>query len=148
MELARQLIDATNPDMTRFKDRGGKIVGYFGWADTALNPQRNIGYYEDVMATVGRDETRSFYRLFMVPGMDHCRGGLGIDRLDAITPLVNWVEGGTPPERLVASRVQEGEVTLTRPLCPYPESARYNEGGRPNEAASFVCASPERSATQ
>ena len=148
MEFARHMLDAIEPDMTRFKDRGGKILGYFGWADQALNPQRNVDYYEDVMATIGRDETRSFYRLFMIPGMAHCRGGLGVDRFDAMTALVNWVEGGTPPERLLASRVEEDRVTMTRPLCPYPEFARYQEGGSPNEAASFVCASPEASTTQ
>jgi feruloyl esterase len=78
-------------------------------------------------------------RLLLVPGMFHCRGGIGVDRIDALTPLLNWVEGGTPPERIVAGRMEGGKVVRTRPLCPYPQTARYNGSGSLDDAASFAC---------
>ena len=87
-------------------------------------------------------ETRDFFRLYMVPGMFHCRGGLGVIQFDAFTRLVNWVEGGETPERIDAARVVEGEVELTRPLCPYPQVARYKGSGNPNDAANFSCVEP------
>ena len=96
------MLDARNPDLSEFKSRGGKIVMYFGWADTALSPMMGIDYYENVSAKMG-EGTRDFYRLFMVPGMFHCRGGFGPDRFDPMTPLINWVEGGVAPQRIEAS---------------------------------------------
>ncbi len=124
-----------------FRDRGGKILSYFGWADPALNPLMGIDYYERVSETIGPD-TSDFYRLFMVPGMFHCRGGRGADRFDAMTPLVEWVEGGRAPDRLTASRIDDGVLKMTRPLCPYPKIARYDGTGDPNDADSFRCEAP------
>lgn len=98
MELVHSMLDATNPDLSAFQHRGGKIIMYFGWADAALNPLMGLGYYEDVLATMGAD-TQDFFRLYMVPGMYHCGGGLGVDRIDAMTPLIDWVEGGPRPTR-------------------------------------------------
>ena len=137
----RQILDATDPELTVFRDRGGKILSYFGWADPALNPLMGIDYYERVSETIGPD-TSDFYRLFMVPGMFHCRGGRGPDRFDAMTPLVEWVEGGRVPDRLTASRIDDAVLKMTRPLCPYPEIARYDDTGDPNDADSFRCEAP------
>ncbi|WP_164186560.1 tannase/feruloyl esterase family alpha/beta hydrolase, partial [Stenotrophomonas maltophilia] len=81
---ARALLNATNPDLSRFRQRGGKLLVYFGWADTALPPQMGVDYYERALARNGPG-TPDFFRLFMVPGMFHCRGGLGTDRFDAMT---------------------------------------------------------------
>jgi feruloyl esterase len=78
-------------------------------------------------------------RLFLVPGMFHCRGGIGVDRIDALTPLLNWVEGGTAPERILGTRMEGGKVVRARPLCPYPQTARYNGSGSLDDAASFAC---------
>ena len=135
---ARALIDATDPDLTRFKGRGGKIVSYVGWADPALNPLMTVGYYESVMKTMGA-ATKDFYRMFMVPGMAHCGGGSGTATLDALTPLVQWVEKGTAPDTIAASRVVDGRVVRTRPLCPYPQTAIYKGSGSTDEAANFSC---------
>jgi hypothetical protein len=137
----RALLDATDPDLSAFASRGGKIVMYFGWADTALTPYMGIDYYEKVAARHGA-RTQDFMRLFLVPGMFHCRGGVGVDRLDALTPLLNWVEGGKAPAQITASRVEDGKVVRTRPLCPYPQVARYAGSGSLDEAGSFTCRDP------
>jgi feruloyl esterase len=134
----RRLLDATDPDLSRFKSRGGKIVHYAGWADTALTPLMTVNYYQQVSARMGA-ATRQFYRLFMVPGMFHCRGGFGTDRIDALTPLVNWVENGKAPERIVATRLEDGKLVRSRPLCPYPHTAHYAGSGNVDEAANFTC---------
>lgn len=137
------ILDARNADLSRFKARGGKIVMYFGWADTALNPLMGVDYYEKVSARFGAS-TMDFFRLFMVPGMAHCRGGVGTDQCDAFTALVEWVEKGAAPNQIVASQSKDGKTVRSRPLCPYPQVAKYNGTGNPNDAQSFACASPEK----
>jgi feruloyl esterase len=137
------ILDAKNPDLTRFKSRGGKIVMYYGWADTALNPLMGVDYYEKVSARFGASTT-DFFRLFMVPGMAHCRGGVGTDQCDFLTALVEWVEKGVAPAQITASQSRDGKVVRTRPLCPYPQVAKYKGTGSPDEAQSFTCANPEK----
>jgi hypothetical protein len=137
----RALLDARDPDLTEFKARGGRILMYFGWADTALSPLMGIDYYDQVTAKIG-PATRDFYRLFMVPGMFHCRGGFGPDRFDPMTPLINWVENGVAPPPIEAAQVEGGKTLRTRPLCPYPEVARYVGSGSLDDAASFTCRAP------
>ena len=141
MSAISAMLDATNPDLAAFKSRGGKIVMYHGLADTALTPYMGIDYYEQVKKTVG-PQTTDFMRLFLVPGMFHCRGGIGVDRIDALTPLINWVEGGKAPANLLGTRMEGGKVVRTRPLCPYPQTARYNGSGSLDDAASFACRDP------
>jgi feruloyl esterase len=143
IQWARTVLDATDPDLSRFKARGGKIVGYFGWADPALNPMMGVNYYESVMKTVG-PSTTDFYRLFMVPGMFHCGGGVGTSTFDSLTAVVEWVEKGVAPKSIAASRLVDGKPVRTRPLCPYPEVAKYKGSGSIDEAANFSCAAPER----
>jgi feruloyl esterase len=138
IQSARAIVDATDPDLSRFRDRGGKIVSYFGWADNALNAMMGVNYYESVQQTLG-PQTSDFYRLFMVPGMFHCGGGVGVSTFDALTPLVSWVEKGTAPASIPASRVVDGKTVRTRPLCPYPEVARYKGTGSIDEASNFAC---------
>ncbi len=118
------------------------MITYFGWADTALNPMMGVEYYEAVQAKMGATTTLDFYRLFMVPGMLHCRGGLGTGRIDALTPLVNWVEGNLAPAMIPAERVEAGEVTRSRPLCPYPKVARYGGSGSVDDSGNFACTIP------
>ncbi|MBI2739516.1 MAG: tannase/feruloyl esterase family alpha/beta hydrolase [Rhodospirillales bacterium] len=139
---ARALLNATNPDLNGLRTSGGKILMYFGWADTALPPVMAIDYYLKAVATNGL-ATPEFFRLFMVPGMFHCRGGVGPERFDAMTALINWVENGVAPATIVASQVDKGKVVRTRPLCPYPFVARYSGSGSPDEQASFACKAPE-----
>ncbi len=138
------LLNATNADLSRFRTRGGKILMYFGWADPALNPLMGVNYYERVRETMGAG-TGEFFRLFMMPGVLHCTGGLGPSAFDSITPLVEWVERGTRPDRLVASQRRGGKTLRTRPLCPYPLVAKHTDGGSQDDAASFVCAPPPSS---
>jgi feruloyl esterase len=135
---ARAALDATDPDLSRFKARGGKILSYFGWADPALNPLMGVRYYERVMERFGSQAT-DFYRLFMVPGMFHCRGGVGVSTFDALTPLVEWVERGVAPASIAAARIVSGSVVRTRPLCPHPQVARYRGSGSIDDQASFAC---------
>jgi hypothetical protein len=135
---AQALIDATDPDLSRFKARGGKILSYFGWSDPALNPLMGVSYYESVLKAMG-PSAKDFYRLFMVPGMLHCGGGAGTSTFDALTPLVEWVERGTAPAAIAASRVADGKVVRTRPLCPYPQTAIYKGSGSTDDAANFTC---------
>ena len=119
MVWIRQVLDATDPHLARYQNHGGKIVMYFGWADAGLNPRMGVEYYEQVSERMG-PSTSNFFPLFMVPGMFHCDGGVGVSAFDAMTPLVRWVEKAVVPERINGSRIIEGKTIRTRPLCPYP----------------------------
>lgn len=132
------LFSADDPDLSRFRARGGKLLMWHGWADHALMADRTIQYYHDVVHTMGRKKAESFVRLFLAPGMHHCAGGPGLNDFDSLTALENWVERGVAPERLIARHVGTG-VQRTRPLCSYPEVAVYRGKGDPNNAASFSC---------
>jgi hypothetical protein len=138
LDAFRALMDATNPDLTPFRRRGGKLLMYFGWADQLLPPMMGVNYYEAALKANGPD-TKDFFRFFTVPGMAHCRGGIGPDQFDAVTAIVNWVENGTAPESLKATQLEGGKVKRSRPLCPYPGVARYAGKGDVNDAASFSC---------
>jgi hypothetical protein len=133
--------DAKNPDLSKFHKRGGKLIMTYGWADSILQPLAGVNYYEQAVAKNGSD-TAGFFRLFMVPGMAHCGGGIGPDRNDAVTAVIDWVEKQTAPNSIVASRVVNNQVVRTRPLCPYPQVARYSGQGSIDEAASFRCVAP------
>jgi hypothetical protein len=141
MDELRQILDATDTDLSAFRRHGGKLVMYFGWADPQLNPRMGVEYYEQVTEKMGASTT-DFFRLFMVPGMFHCGGGVGTGVFDTATPLVKWVEASTAPERIEASRVVEGKVVRTRPLCNYPLVARYKGSGSIDEASNFSCVKP------
>jgi hypothetical protein len=136
-----KLADAKDPDLSKFKKEGGKLLMTYGWADTILQPMMGVNYYEQAMSKNG-PSTKDFFRLFMVPGMSHCSGGIGPDRHDPMTALINWVEKGKAPESMTASRVVNNQVVRTRPLCPYPQVARYKGTGSIDEAANFQCVAP------
>jgi len=142
MAAFSKMIDAINPDLSKVKKRGGKIIHYHGWADALVNPQMSVDYYESALKKMGDKQTKEFYKLYLVPGMFHCAGGVGCDRADWFTPLVEWVEKGVAPGALNGSRVEKGETVRTRPLCAYPEIARYNGQGDINKAENFTCATP------
>ena len=93
------------------------------------------------MAKNGKNTT-DFARLFMVPGMAHCSGGVGPDQNDAVTAVIDWVEKGVAPDSLVAKKIVNGQVTRSRPLCPYPQVARYRGQGSTDDAANFECKTP------
>jgi len=141
MQELRQILDATDTDLSAFRKRGGKLLMYYGWADPQLNPMMGVEYYEQVAAQMG-PSTGDFFRLFMAPGMFHCGGGVGPNVFDVATPLVHWVEANTPPDRIEASRTVAGKVVRTRPLCAYPLVARYKGSGSIDDAANFACVKP------
>ncbi len=114
---------------------------YFGWADPQLNARMGVEHYEQVVETMGAS-AGDFFRPFMAPGMFHCGGGVGTSQFDAATPVVQWVEGGTAQDRFEASRAVAGKVVRTRPLCAYPQVARYKGSGSIDEAANFTCVKP------
>ena len=134
---------AVEKDLTPFKTRGGKLISYTGWMDPVVPPQDTVAYYEGVTKTMGGPAaTRDFYRLFMAPGMGHCAGGPGPNQFDALGALEQWVEKGLAPATMVATHSTSGKVDRTRPLCPYPQVARYKGMGSIDEAANFSCVSP------
>ena len=136
-----KLADAKNPDLSAFKKSDGKLIMTYGWADSILQPMMGVNYYEQAVAKNG-PKTPDFFRLFMVPGMAHCGGGIGPDRHDPVTAIINWVEKGKAPDSMVASRVVNGKVERTRPLCAYPKVARYSGQGSVDDAANFNCVAP------
>src|SRR6185436_9863969 len=117
VERWSKLADAKDADLSRFRTRGGKLIMTFGWADQILQPAMGVNYYEAVVAKNGA-ATSDFARLFMMPGVAHCGGGVGPDRNDAVTAVIDWVEKDSAPDQLLASKVTEGKVVRTRPLCP------------------------------
>jgi feruloyl esterase len=133
-------VDAVDPNLRAFFARGGKLIQYHGWADPQIPPLHSVDYYQRVVETVGKVDDS--YRLFMVPGMAHCGGGTGPNQFNALAALERWKESGTAPERIEAYRVENGKVEITRPLCPYPEVARYTGVGSAKDAGNFVCAAP------
>jgi feruloyl esterase len=145
-ERTGEILDAIDPDLTEFRDRGGKLVLYHGWNDQVIFPEGSIDYYENVDDTLsskpgGAAENASdFFRLFMVPGMTHCRGGPGTDQFDAQAAVEAWVERGVAPASIEARHVEDGDATRTRPLCPYPQVARYDGSGDTDDTRNFVCA--------
>jgi len=137
-----RLADAQDTDLSEFRAQGGKVIMTYGWSDQILQPMMGVDYYERALAANGPD-AKDFIRLFMLPGMTHCAGGLGPDQNDAVTAVIDWVEAGAAPDRLEARKIINGEVTRSRPLCPYPELARYDGSGSINAASNFKCTSPE-----
>jgi hypothetical protein len=141
LERWGRIANANDPDLSRFRARGGKLIMTYGWADPILQPLAGVRYYERAVATNG-PKTTDFFRLFMVPGMAHCAGGVGPDQVDSVTAVIDWVEKESAPDSLVASKIVDGRVTRSRPLCPYPQVARYKGAGSSDEAANFVCRAP------
>ena len=131
-------VDATDPDLKKFKAHGGKLLLYAGWADTGITPKNTVEYYQSVSKKMGR-ETSDVARLFMVPGMGHCRGGDGPDTFDTIGTLEKWREQGQAPVTMAAKNLKSG---LSRPLCAYPQYAKYTGTGDLKDAANWSCVAP------
>jgi hypothetical protein len=149
-------LNSTDPDLTAFERRGGKLLMYHGWADAAIPAVNAVNYFDSVSKKMGAAKTGSFVRLYMVPGMGHCAGGSGpsafgqlatpdgdrFHNLDAA--LEAWVEQGSAPAEIIAAKYKTGDpktgAVRTRPLCPWPQTAKYKGTGSTDEAASFSCA--------
>ena len=134
-------MNATNPDMSKFFSHGGKLLLYHGWSDNQVPTLNTIKYFESVVKTIGgQKKAAEHVRLFLAPGMGHCGGGEGPSVFDKVGPLEQWVELGKAPGVIIASHVADGKVDRTRPLCPYPQVAKYKGAGSIDDAANFVCA--------
>jgi feruloyl esterase len=141
------LYDATDPDLTAFRNAGGKLIIWQGWADQGVSPYGTVAYYQAIQDHMGGlQATQQFARLFMFPGIYHCAAAFAPsdapDTFDLLTPLLNWTETGTAPAKVVASKSEDGAVVRTRPVFPYPEVAHYTGTGSINDAANFVGAPP------
>jgi hypothetical protein len=154
-KLARTL-NATDPNLNRYRAHGGKLILYHGWADAAIPSRNTVDYYESIVRTMGSKESASFVRLFMVPGMEHCSaGGAGVNMFvlnavpradadhDVAAAVERWVEQGIAPERIIAGKRKASgnaaEFSRTRPLCAWPKTAHYNGIGSTDDAANFTC---------
>ena len=129
-----------NPNLAPFRNHGGKIILWHGFADQLIMPEGTIDYYDDVVNTMreGYKHTQEFARLFMAPGVGHCGGG-GPTPQDPFSYVVKWVENGVAPDTILATQSLSDGTTRTRPLCPYPEVAVWTRHGSPDDAANFVC---------
>jgi feruloyl esterase len=158
------LMNATNPDLSRFAARGGKLILFHGWADAAVPPLNTIRYFDGVGAKMGEQRRGEFVRLFMAPGMQHCVGGPGPSvfgehtaaqqppnpDVDLAAALERWVDGGPAPEQVRATKPKDllagafgstkGGVESTSLLCAYPKRAKWDGVSNPSDAASYTCA--------
>ena len=171
-EKTAAILNSNNPDLRSFRAHGGKLIQYHGWGDAAIAPRDSIAFYEKVQAflqhypdprSTAPSDTRAFYRLFMVPGLQHCTGGPGATSFgndgfllenglpddpghDVQLALERWVIDGVAPDKIIASgrtgsdpQSKTPGVLITRPLCAYPAVARYKGQGDTNSAESFEC---------
>jgi feruloyl esterase len=157
----QQALDANNPDLSEFRQHGGKLLMYHGLADPFVTPLASLDYYTAVIGATGGPQpvklTRNFARLFLAPGVTHCAGGPGAnifngpDNLggpedsdhDVFLALRQWVENGVAPTRIIGTKYVNDTptdgVAFTRPMCPYPQFARYRGTGDTTDASSFIC---------
>ena len=131
-------VGSTNPDLRAFFARGGKLLMYHGWADAQVTPYNTIDFFRKVVETNGGGVGTSV-QLYMVPGMGHCIGGRGTDNFNKIGAIESWVATGSAPARIDASRLTNGVVDRTRPICPFGQVARWDGRGSPDNASSFSC---------
>lgn len=137
-------LDVMDPHLAAFANHGGKLLLYHGWADQQVAPGSTIEFYESARElSADPSHTDDWLRLFMAPGMAHCAGGEGPDEFDSLSALEHWVEQGKAPDRILATHRTAGRVDRTRPLCPYPQVARYTGKGSIDDAANFTCRTSE-----
>jgi feruloyl esterase len=137
-EKVGSIINAVNPDLSAFKAHGGKLLLYHGWNDTAISPGNTINYYESVLRKMGGRQD-DFVRLYMAPGMQHCGGGPGPNQINYMAIMERWRESNQTPASIEAVHVTNNRVDMTRPLCPYPQTATYKGSGSPSDASNFTC---------
>lgn len=161
----RSVLDALNPDLRPFRDKGGKLIMYHGWGDDVISTLDSIDYYRTVVAALtgvrmGADDSKEsakwvqasgkvgeFFRLFVVPGMGHCQGGPGPTNFKGMDALTTWVEKKQPPDQINGTHLTNGAVDLTRPICPYPMAAQYSGHGSVTTASNFTCKLPKPRST-
>ena len=156
-----RILNATNPDLKPFMARGGKLIMYQGWSDQATTPLNSVDYYDSVVRRMGQQSADRFLRLYMAPGMEHCGGGLGPNYFgqdgdandhdpdhDMYAAIEAWVEKDVAPAQIIATKYEKDSKTehakMTRPLCPFPQIAKYKGTGDVNDAANFTCTVEEK----
>jgi feruloyl esterase len=132
-------VNASNADISAFVRHGGKLILSGGWNNALVPAGAVLDYYQRVEATIGRANSRRGVRLYMVPGMIECNGGPGTDTFDMLGVVRRWVERNEAPHEVIASRVENGKVVRTRPLCPYPQVATYRGKGSTDDVRNFSC---------
>lgn len=144
------IIDANDPDISAFTGKGGKLLMWHGWNDQLIAAGGTLAYYDAVRSKLGAGADQSV-RLFMAPGVNHCFGGAGPSYWDKLGELDRWVESNTPPSRIVATKYENDMFKFiglptkplrTRPLCVWPQVARFNGSGSTDDEANFTCALP------
>jgi feruloyl esterase len=151
-KLVAMVHDAMGPGETKdpakllpFVRQGRKLIIYHGTSDPAIPAARSIMYYQALAAMLhGRQKAEASVRLFLVPGMQHCSGGIGPDQFDTLRAMEAWVEHGQPPEAIAAHTRPDAAAPHNLPLCPYPQQARYAGSGGLGDAANWKCAPPGR----
>ncbi len=154
-EKTASALDAIDANLKPFEARGGKLILYHGWDDPAIPSINTVNYYQSVIVKMGQRDADSFVRLYMIPGMQHCDNGPGADSFGQVGQLTfddpqhsvdaaleQWVEKGTAPATIIASKYgadDQHHTKMTRPLCAYPQAAKYKGSGDSNDAASFTC---------
>jgi feruloyl esterase len=140
MKNAGAIINSTDPDLSKFKAHGGKLILYHGWADQLIQPEHTVLYYNSVLDKMGKKQD-DWLTLFLVAGMGHCGGGAANspNTYDTIGAMDAWRDKGKAPLPMTGSNAQAG---LSRPLCPYPQVAKYSGTGSTNDAANFSCKAP------
>ncbi|ETL39905.1 hypothetical protein L916_08806 [Phytophthora nicotianae] len=148
------LLDATSPDLTAFKNAGGKLILWHGWSDEHISPRTTIAYHEALQKHLGAEQMAEFERLYLLPGVQHCGHGEGMAAIDLVTPLLEWVEQGSAPHKIITSTDMNNDLppwmpqpvapsfTRSRPVFPYPSLAKYTGQGDTNDATNYVEGAP------
>jgi hypothetical protein len=148
------ILDVPPDGLAAFFARGGKLLLSHGWTDGLIPATNALRFHDALLPTLTAPQATSQYRLFMVPGMDHCAGGEGASSFDTLGAIDAWATSGTAPDRILATRPTGAggppgappgppREPMSRPLCPWPQYARYDGTGDPSVAASFACVPPE-----
>ncbi len=132
------ILDVPSDGLAAYLAGGGKLLLSHGWSDGLIPSPNTVAYYKAIESELPEEETADSVRLFMIPGMGHCGGGDAPTVTDMLSVIDGWVETGKAPERIIAKSSPQ-QKPASRPLCPYPQYARYKGSGDPNDAASFVC---------
>jgi Tannase and feruloyl esterase len=151
----RDEMDGRLDEIADYVRDGGKLIIWSGGEDELVPTADSVRFVNRLMGALDEEDRHAMapndrrtnkhnVRLYTLPGVGHCEGGPGADSIDLLTPMVNWVEQGIAPEALTASKVVNGNVTLTRPVCVFPQWPKYKGSGDPTDAASFTCVAPDR----
>src|SRR5262245_22569032 len=133
------ILSLTNPNLTPYFGRGGKLLVYHGWQDPQVPAQNTVRFFNDVVKTTSPSVVGRSIQLYMIPGMNHCRGGPGPNEFDQVAAMEEWIKAGNAPKQIIAAHDTDGVVDRTRPLCPYGQVARWKGTGSTNDAANFAC---------